>query len=210
MLKRFELKQYAKRKVKGKRIIIWKGLIIFFILNLFTPTFTTDMIESNPQLFIFTVLMLTAIKTPLEYGFADYMIFFDQYETGQIERLFHPYHKIIKIFVLTVFSSFIIYLGFIFFIIPGMILSLGYAIIPYIFTENEDLSIMEIMSLSRHMMKGHKMELFILEISFIGWMFLSIMTLGIMAIWVMPYYHMTMAKFFMNIKEEFEYQFIEY
>ena len=49
-------------------------------------------------------------------------------------------------------------------------------------------------------MNGHKMELFLLQLSFIGWMFLSALTFGILILYVGPYMEATMARFYDTIK----------
>jgi uncharacterized membrane protein len=40
---------------------------------------------------------------------------------------------------------------------------------PYIIAENPDIDAMKAIDMSQEMMKGHKMELFMLHLSFIGW-----------------------------------------
>ena len=53
------------------------------------------------------------------------------------------------------------------------------------------------------MMKGHKWELFVLQLSFIGWGILSLLTLGILGVfYVDPYRHATLAAYYENLKEE--------
>ena len=51
-------------------------------------------------------------------------------------------------------------------------------------------------------MKGHKLEFFILELSFILWAFAIVFTLGIAAIYVEPYMQLTFANFYHNIKRQ--------
>lgn len=46
-------------------------------------------------------------------------------------------------------------------------------------------------------MDGHKMDAFVLDLSFIGWFLLSVVTFGLVGIfWVMPYYQQTDAEFY--------------
>ena len=49
-------------------------------------------------------------------------------------------------------------------------------------------------------MNGHKMDLFVLELSFIGWTLLSVITFGIASIYIVPYMNATMANFYESIK----------
>ena len=58
--------------------------------------------------------------------------------------------------------------------------------------------------MSRVMMKGHKMDLFLLYLSFIGWALLCVLTLFIGYFWLEPYMQMTMVKFYEQLRAEFE------
>ena len=64
-------------------------------------------------------------------------------------------------------------------IIGGIIKRYSYFLVPYIIAENPDIDGKTAIKLSREMMDGHKMECFILELSFIGWRILGIVTLGL-------------------------------
>ena len=64
-------------------------------------------------------------------------------------------------------------------IIGGFIKRYSYFLVPYIIAENPDINGKTAIKLSRDMMYGHKMECFILELSFIGWNILGVLTLGI-------------------------------
>lgn len=64
-------------------------------------------------------------------------------------------------------------------IIGGIIKRYSYFLVPYIIAENPDIDGKTAIKLSREMMDGHKMECFILELSFIGWRILGIVSLGL-------------------------------
>lgn len=55
----------------------------------------------------------------------------------------------------------------------------SYFLVPYIVAENPDLTARQAIGLSRRMMRGHKWECFVFELSFIGWDVLGILTLGL-------------------------------
>ena len=53
------------------------------------------------------------------------------------------------------------------------------------------------------MMDGHKMEAFVLELSFFGWFLLSTLTCGLVGIfYVNPYLDATFAEFYVAIRTE--------
>ena len=57
------------------------------------------------------------------------------------------------------------------------------------------------MSESATLMDGHKMDLFILDLSFIGWWIVAAITCGIGALWVAPYVSVTTTNFYLDIKK---------
>lgn len=99
-----------------------------------------------------------------------------------------------------VLYAIIITIGFFLFIIPGIILSFAYAMVPYILDEHPEMSITDTLRASRHMMRGHKFDLFYFWLTFIGWGILSVLTMGIGFIWLMPYYYTARVGFYNDIK----------
>ena len=80
------------------------------------------------------------------------------------------------------------------FIIPGIIKSYEYRMIPYILAENPGISRKEAFAHSKMLMTGNKWKAFVLDLSFIGWWILSGFTCGLLAIfYVSPYYNATCA-----------------
>lgn len=74
---------------------------------------------------------------------------------------------------------------------------------PYILHENPELSASEAIHRSRMMMKGHKFDLFWLQLSFIGWFFLCLLTTGIGFLWLQPYYYTAQAAFYEEVKSSY-------
>lgn len=84
-------------------------------------------------------------------------------------------------------------------VIPGIIAQYNYAMTPYILAENPELSPKEVLQKSKEMMYGHRMELFLLNLSFIGWSILAVLTCGIGFIWLVPYINTANAEFYREI-----------
>lgn len=87
-------------------------------------------------------------------------------------------------------------------IIPGIIKGYSYAMASYISIDNEELSAEECVQRSIKMMQGHKMQLFLLDLSFFGWVLLSILTLGIGFLWLAPYQESAHIKFYEDLKSK--------
>lgn len=86
--------------------------------------------------------------------------------------------------------------------IVGMIVMyFSYALTYYVMIENPEYSVSQAMKESKNLMKGHKLDLFLLWLSFIGWALLTILTLGIGFLWVSPYMSTTTAHFYRYISK---------
>lgn len=86
-----------------------------------------------------------------------------------------------------ILSCIIIILVFIILIVKG----LAYSMITCIAAEHENCSIPDALRISTIITKGHKWDLFVMNLSFIGWSILSRLTLGIGNLWLVPYMNMT-------------------
>ena len=86
------------------------------------------------------------------------------------------------------------------FIIPGIIKGYSYSMAMYIVAENPGISALEAIDRSKKMMDGHKMEFFILYLSFYVWALLTVITFGIAGIWTIPYMNATLANFYNEVK----------
>ncbi|MBR4775400.1 MAG: DUF975 family protein [Bacteroidales bacterium] len=97
----------------------------------------------------------------------------------------------------------LIFLWSLLFFIPGIIKSFSYAMTPFILEENPEMGAVEAIHRSRMMMRGHKFDLFWLELSFIGWIILGILTAGIGLLWIIPYMQTAIAAFYEEVKADY-------
>lgn len=83
------------------------------------------------------------------------------------------------------------------FIIPGIIKSYSYSLTPYILGFYPNVKATKAITLSRRIMNGHKWELFVMQLSFIGWFLLSCITFGIVDIfYASPYYQLSIGGYY--------------
>lgn len=87
------------------------------------------------------------------------------------------------------------------FIVPGIIKSYSYRMVPNLLADEPGISGPEAMERSKQMMHGHKWKTFLLDLSFIGWFLLSVITLGIVNVfWTQPYLEATDAELYKTLK----------
>lgn len=96
-----------------------------------------------------------------------------------------------------------VFLWSLLFFIPGIIKSFSYAMTPYILSDCPNVRAQDALKLSMRIMKGHKWQLFVFQLSFIGWALLSCLTFGILNIFfVDPYMNSALATYYLEVREE--------
>lgn len=96
-------------------------------------------------------------------------------------------------------------LGTVCLIIPGIILTYGFSMAGYIMAEDPDCGAVEALKRSWHLMDEHKMDLFVLEMTFIGWLLLCVFTAGIGLLFLNPYSQAAEASFYRELQPKSRY-----
>lgn len=89
--------------------------------------------------------------------------------------------------------------GFLF-VIPGIVKTCSYSMAFYIKTDHPEYNWKQCIEASKKMMDGHKMDYFILQLSFIGWIFVGTFACGVGTFWVESYINATNIEFYESIK----------
>ncbi len=139
---------------------------------------------------------------PLEVGGRRYFIKSARYEDNKNCFSFaffkENYSGIVFTMLLKGLQNFLWYLLF---IIPGIVKSYSYSMVPYILAENPNIGIRRAIELSNDMTDGHKFDMFVLDLSFIGWYLLCLLTLGIGFLFLAPYINATKAELYLVLRE---------
>ena len=85
-------------------------------------------------------------------------------------------------------------------IVPGIIKSYAYTMVFYVLNDNPELGPLDALHESERIMDGHKMEFFMVQLSFIGWILLTLITFGIAGFWLVPRMEAAKAAFYEDIK----------
>lgn len=88
------------------------------------------------------------------------------------------------------------------FVIPGIIKSFEYFMVPYILAENPTIDRDRAFAISKAATKGEKMNIFIFELSFIGWILLGFLACGIGILFVEPYLYASYAELNQKLREK--------
>lgn len=93
-----------------------------------------------------------------------------------------------------------VFLWTLLFVILGIVKAYSYSMMFCVFAENPKISAMRAMDLSKILTSGHKADLFVMDLSFLGWMILCALTCGIGSIWLFPYMQMAKTHAYYDLK----------
>ena len=210
-MNRADIKAAAREQIKGNLWIIFGIIMIISIITELTSLLTQGingiLLEggmSDATVFIASVLAFVInifVAAPFEISLAKLFLNISERIRPKISDTFWGFNYAIKSVTAILRMFVFIGLWMLLFIIPGIIMSYAYMMTPYIIAENPNVSAKAAMKKSMQMMKGHKWELFVLQLSFIGWGVLTVLTFGILAIYVIPYMEASVANFYQSLKD---------
>ena len=225
MLNRIELKLNAKAITKSARVSAYQMtllyLVIRFVLGLADNYVSADegtWVEIGDMQFqVQSLFHHAAFPTPVVVFVsvlvwllgcvlaAGYVLSHQGVRRGEempISSLFDGFGFVGKIVLLNLVMTVFVALWSMLFIIPGIIAGYRYRFALYNLCENPELGVMDALNMSKAQTKGYKLDLFVLDLTFIGWSLLCGLTLGILSIWITPYIQQTDLGYFEAIKAE--------
>lgn len=137
----------------------------------------------------------------LETGFAAYCLKVSRQEEATTAVLFGSFRLFLKVFSLTVLQILLIGLGTLFFFLPGAVLFYRYRQALYILLDHPEYNPIQCLHLSGALMRGQKVSLFLLDLSFLGWYVADFIVrlfvlFRIVSVWLSPYAGITRAGFY--------------
>ncbi len=197
------LKEYraiARTHLKGNWIYAALLMFVYLLILFGLDTLVTLPFMNSEVGSIISSLAVSLLIIPMGYGL--YMAFLGL-GRGQELRLGELFaHYNMRVWLTIILQSIYTFLWTLLLIIPGIIKSLSYSMTAFVLADNPELSYNQAINKSMEMMKGHKMKLFLLILSFIGWILLSLLTLGIGMFWVAPYIYQSIVAFYEDLKAE--------
>ena len=170
---------------------------IFILLGvIFTFIFMASLI---------TLVVAIFVLNPLEIGCRRYLISARQ-APGDLALVgFGFKYSYMNIVTIQFLRNLFIFLWSLLLVIPGIIKSYEYRMIPYILAENPSMDYQTAFARSKSMMMGEKWNAFVLDLSFIGWHILGILTCGALSVfYVVPYQISTNAELYEALRGNIE------
>lgn len=146
------------------------------------------------------IAVFVFLFSPLEMGARKFYIEYLNNNENLSEIAFpfksKSYFNIVKVLFIT---RLFIFLWSLLLIIPGIIKAYQYKFVSYILAENPELTASEALDISTEMTQGHKMDMFVMDLSFIGWYILGAICFGVGVFFVNPYRDTSFAMLYMQL-----------
>ena len=213
-----ELRAIARRNLEGTwGISVGVALVAALLGGLIVGTgsninfnFNEDTVRNLPPIFWTMLLPLVSVAGLLgivsfilggtvELGYAKFLL--KQYDRKQLQfsDLFSQFERFGTGFAQKFLRTLYTCLWALLLVIPGIVKGLSYAMTPFILEEHPEMTASEAIKASQKLMDGHKMDLFILGLTFIGWQILACLTMGIGFLFLNPYMNAAYAAFYRSI-----------
>ncbi len=134
----------------------------------------------------------------LSFGYTGYLLRVVRGEASGVGNLLDGFGIAGRAIVLTIFIDVLVALASALLFVPGVILSYAYAMARRLQMDHPDWSPVRCMRESRYMMRGHKWDLFVLQLSFLGWLILA--TIPGVSVFVKPYVSLAETAFYENLR----------
>ncbi len=197
------LKEYratARQQLKGNWGYAALFVFVYMVIVVGASTIISLITASNETLNLICSLIVSLCTVPMAYGLYVSFLELGRGKELKVGELFAHYNT--RVFFTMMLQGVYTFLWTLLLIVPGIIKSFSYMMTPYILADYPELSYNQAIEKSMAMMKGNKMKLFLLILSFLGWIILSFLTLGIGIFWVSPYMYQSMAAFYEDLKAE--------
>ena len=203
MINRAELKKHARDQLRGKWGLAIGSIVVILIIQ-FIFNFISRFAQDNTILFIILTLVSMIISSVMSIGMCRLSLNY-AYDDKQpaFTDIFSGFKVILKVIGLFILLLLIILVGTILLVIPGIIFTYMFSQAYYILADDNSKSIIQCLKESAGMMKGYKFKYFVLLLSFLGWTILGLIPLGIGLLWVIPYTNVTVASFYLKVKDNY-------
>lgn len=193
-----DLRNDAKSILRGK----WGTAVVITLVTVIIQSMLTASQDELPLLYL---LLYTFLSLPLNFGITMTYLYLSRGGGFSVENMFSAFNSTyyIKSVVLGLLTTIYVFLWSMLLIVPGIIKAMSYFLAPYILADNPSLSGEQAICQSMKMMEGHKMDLFLMTLGYLGFILLSACLLLIPLLWVVPYYQTTFARFYDSVKAEY-------
>lgn len=154
---------------------------------------------------IIAAIAISIVSGAVELGYAQFLLKQHDGKDIAFRDLFSQFYRFGQGFAQHFLRSLYVFLWMLLLIVPGIIKAYSYAMTPFIMADHPELSASEAITRSKEMMVGHKLELFVLDLTFIGWVILCALTMNLGYLFLNPYTNAAYAVFYRQISGQQRY-----
>lgn len=208
MFDRVKYKEFAKKQLKGRWLI---PVVMTLITGIIISALTIPEIPNNVEAFLESTENSTSYYNDFEYisenspssflaiiktlitavlliaQLSVYLLMSRSAEPVKLANFIEGFANWFRGILALLWQTLWIFLWSLLFIIPGIVKGFAYSQTFFLVAEFPKLSIRKAMKISMIITNGHKGDLFVMCLSFIGWEILSCFTFGIGKLWLTPY-----------------------
>ena len=193
--------------LKGKWGLAITGNIVVLIISMVLGISGVFMIGAE---FAGNILSLI-ITPPLVIGLCIFSLNIVRDNNPKVDDIFLPFKtNWINAIIAYILLVFLVAVGFILLIIPGIIASLMFSQVFFIMGDDKEIGAYDALVKSMNMMKGYKWKFFKIQLRFFGLGILCVFTLFIGLIWLIPYQYVVFSLFYDDIKDSPSFKNQEY
>jgi len=181
--------------IRGKNFRSLEDLINYLIMmwNRYYPSILSSLAVSGIGKTIWKIFAANPFdagscrfRTLATYGKYDFQSIFSAFSEGRYKN------TVVALFLRDVFLT----LWSLLLIVPGIIKSYSYFMVPYIMAENPGVSWERAFQISKTVTRGEKWRMFLMDLSFLGWYILGALCLGVGILFVLPYHSAARAELY--------------
>jgi uncharacterized membrane protein len=189
-----EIRQEARVQLQG----LWTNLVPVWFIYFLIMFGATAIFRGGTE--FFGTVTIWILGGPLMMGITRLFLKIyhkEPFEFGQMFDGFKEWGRTLAAYLLILLFTF---LWLLLLIVPGIIAGLSYSMTFFIMAEDPEITASDAIRKSKEMMMGHKMELFLLGLSFFGWMILAAIPFGLGFLWLESYMMASFTIFYHKIK----------
>jgi len=175
-MQNYFVRQRARETLKES----WLAAIIAVAL----PTVLNFYLSSKENFFGWLLSMV--INGPLTLGVYAYFLLLVREQKSDLNEILYGFKHFVEALILSIMVMIFTLLWMLLLIVPGVVAAYSYSMAFYILKDNPAMPADKAMDESKKMMFGHKNELFMLDLSFLGWFLLAAVILAVGSVISIP------------------------
>lgn len=178
----------ANSKLNGKHLLAIGTVLIYCLITGIPSGFDER----------YGILSLL-ISAPLTLGISSFFLNLVRGNEVRVEQIFDGFKNFVPSLIMTILITLAVGFGLVLFIIPGIIIAIGFSMSYFILADNPKMDAVSALKASWEMMKGYKVDYFVFSLLSILLFILGLLAFFVGIFYVLPIIYAASALFYVNI-----------